>query len=170
MCYVFWICYIFLLQLYVWDESECIPLLVKNKAAEILFGNIKAEKIYSNYSCQKSNFHPNSNVAESSGAFGKGERPSKNIYLIWLIFLKMLLEQGKNSPLKFEVMVNTSMDKENERFEMVSSSFPCSLLINRSLDWSHPMLYRNVRIHDEIMDKHLKNWRKAKLYFMYSNI
>ncbi|KGN54583.1 uncharacterized protein LOC101215044 [Cucumis sativus] len=122
-------------MLYVWDESECIPLLVKNQAAEILFGNIKAEKIYSNYSCQKSNFHPNSNVvAESSGAFGKGERPSKNIYLIWLIFLKMLLEQGKNSPLKFEVMVNTSMDKENGRFEMVSSSFPCSLLINRSSD------------------------------------
>ncbi|XP_038899122.1 uncharacterized protein LOC120086510 isoform X3 [Benincasa hispida] len=130
--------------LYVWDESECIPLLVKNQAAEILFGNIKAEKIYSHYSLHKSNSHPNSNavaksshsgapIANSPRAIGKGDRPSKNLYLVWLIFLKMLLEQGKNSPLKFDVMVNTCLDKENGRFEMVSSTFPCSL-INRSLD------------------------------------
>lgn len=134
-----------LLQLYVWVESEYLPLLVKNQAAEILFGNIKAEKIYSHYSWHKSNSHPNTNaVSESSHssapignsprAFENGERPSKTLYQIWLILLKMLLEQGKNSPLKFEVTVNTSMDKENGRFEMVSSTFPCSLLINRSLD------------------------------------
>ncbi|XP_050943496.1 uncharacterized protein LOC103487569 isoform X1 [Cucumis melo] len=132
-------------MLYVWDESEYLPLLVKNQAAEILFGNIKAEKIYSHYSWHKSNSHPNTNaVSESSHssapignsprAFENGERPSKTLYQIWLILLKMLLEQGKNSPLKFEVTVNTSMDKENGRFEMVSSTFPCSLLINRSLD------------------------------------
>lgn len=131
--------------LYVWDESECIPLLVRNQAAEVLFGNIKAEKIYSHYSWHKSHSHPHSNadaesshpgspIASSPQAIKKAERPSKNLFLIWLIFLKMLLEQGKNSPLKFEVTVNTSMDKENGRFEMVSSTFPCSLSINRSLD------------------------------------
>ncbi|XP_022138607.1 uncharacterized protein LOC111009710 isoform X2 [Momordica charantia] len=134
-------------MLYVWDESECIPLLVKNQAAEILFGNIKAEKVYSYYSEQKSNPKPNSeavteakhssaSVANSQRAIRKGERPSRNIYFIWLIFLKMLLQQGKNSPLKFEITVNTSVDKESGRFEMVSSSFPC-FLTNRSLDRAH---------------------------------
>ncbi|KAG7024779.1 hypothetical protein SDJN02_13597 [Cucurbita argyrosperma subsp. argyrosperma] len=134
-------------MLYVWDESECIPLLVKNQAAEILFGNIKADKIYSHYSCHKSYSHPNSEaivesshsgapVANSPRAIEKEQRPSNNLYFIWLILLKMLLQQGKNSPLKFEVTVNTSLDRENGRFEMVSSTFPCSST-NRSLDSAH---------------------------------
>ncbi|PRQ26501.1 putative nucleic acid-binding protein [Rosa chinensis] len=36
-------------MLYVWDDSDYAPLLVKNKAAELLFGNIKAERVYSCY-------------------------------------------------------------------------------------------------------------------------
>ncbi|KAJ8762778.1 hypothetical protein K2173_022907 [Erythroxylum novogranatense] len=33
-------------MLYVWDESEHLPLLVRNKAAELLFGNISADRVY----------------------------------------------------------------------------------------------------------------------------
>lgn len=39
----------FLLQLYVWDELEYMPLLIRNKAAEFLFGNIRAERVYQCY-------------------------------------------------------------------------------------------------------------------------
>ena len=35
--------------MYVWDDSDYAPLLVKNKAAELLFGNIKAERVSSCY-------------------------------------------------------------------------------------------------------------------------
>ncbi|KAI7750160.1 hypothetical protein M8C21_003119, partial [Ambrosia artemisiifolia] len=35
--------------LYVWDSSTYIPVVIKNKAAEILFGNIKAESVQSSY-------------------------------------------------------------------------------------------------------------------------
>ena len=48
-----------------------------------------------------------------------------NSYQIWLIFLKLLLQQGKNSPLKFEMTVDSSLDIENGKFEMVSASLPC---------------------------------------------
>ncbi|XP_042486220.1 uncharacterized protein LOC122066483 isoform X2 [Macadamia integrifolia] len=41
--------------LYVWDHSECIPLLVRNKAAEVLFANITADKVYSCYKSQNQN-------------------------------------------------------------------------------------------------------------------
>ncbi|CAK9147279.1 unnamed protein product [Ilex paraguariensis] len=34
-------------MLYVWDDSKYIPLLVTNKAAELLFGNIRAEIVHS---------------------------------------------------------------------------------------------------------------------------
>ncbi|BBG95654.1 hypothetical protein Prudu_004258 [Prunus dulcis] len=40
-------------MLYVWDESDYAPLLVRNKAAELLFGNIKAERVYSCYRGRK---------------------------------------------------------------------------------------------------------------------
>ncbi|KAK6794272.1 hypothetical protein RDI58_007725 [Solanum bulbocastanum] len=33
-------------MLYVWDDSMYVPLLVKNKAAEVLFGNIRAEEVF----------------------------------------------------------------------------------------------------------------------------
>lgn len=36
-------------MLYVWDELEYMPLLVRNKAAELLFGNIRAERVYQCY-------------------------------------------------------------------------------------------------------------------------
>jgi hypothetical protein len=143
------------LQLYVWDESEYLPLLVKNKAAEILFGNIRAERVHLCYREQKHNRHPDptdvhkdihfctkvsNHPKAAAGLLGscssdaemslklKGKQCSDkkmNLYFIWLIFLKMLLEQGKNSPLKFEVTVNASLDRENGRFQMVSMLMPC---------------------------------------------
>ncbi|XP_021283820.1 uncharacterized protein LOC110416234 [Herrania umbratica] len=142
--------------LYVWDESEYMPLLVKNNAAEKLFGNIKAERVYLCYREYKCDKNPDpgcterrvprgtgtSNSPKAAGTSdtdycssdahkkqesGQNKRCHKNIniFLIWLVILKMLLQQGKNSPLKFEVAVNASLDTENGRFEMISVSTPC---------------------------------------------
>ncbi|KAM4069915.1 hypothetical protein ACB094_12G126000 [Castanea mollissima] len=142
------------LMLYVWDESEYLPLLVRNKAAEILFGNIRAERVYLCYReekhdwqpvpkdvhkdrhfCTRVSNHPKA-VAGFPGSFasdpemslkGKGKQScdkKMNLYFIWLFFLKLLL-QGKNSPLKFGVTVNAGLDRENGRFQMVSMSMPC---------------------------------------------
>ncbi|XP_044510500.1 uncharacterized protein LOC123229012 isoform X2 [Mangifera indica] len=44
--------------LYVWDELEYLPLLVRNKAAELLFGNIRAERVYQCYPGKKQEKHP----------------------------------------------------------------------------------------------------------------
>ncbi|XP_050211326.1 uncharacterized protein LOC126661516 [Mercurialis annua] len=134
-------------MLYVWDESEYLPLLVRNKAAELLFGNIKAEKIYSCYIGQNQNQNCQQDhnckviISKASGkaatvscSSGLDDRQVKqgveddkniNFHLVWLILVKLLLQQGKNSPLKFEVNVNTSLEGENEKFEMVSVSIPC---------------------------------------------
>lgn len=145
------------LQLYVWDDSDYAPLLVKNKAAELLFGNIKAETVYScykekphdgevNFKDPDTETHPSAKptsqpkaadggvLAFCSSAVDKkslewkgkqGFQRNMDFYRIWLILLKTMLQQGKNSPLKFEVNVNASLDKENGRFEMVSVQLPC---------------------------------------------
>ncbi|CAL0317911.1 unnamed protein product [Lupinus luteus] len=143
-------------MLYVWDESDYMPILVKNKAAEILFGNIKAEKVYSSYKVQMVNpkhgpSHEctdkdrDARVANNLRLSGEGcssasgldadnslsmeekHLPVKklNFYGVWLLILKMLLKQGKNSPLKFEVVVDPSLNIENGKFEMVSATMPC---------------------------------------------
>ncbi|GLT73503.1 hypothetical protein SLA2020_453570 [Shorea laevis] len=137
-------------MLYVWDESKYLPLLVRNKAAEVLFGNIKAERVSLCYRGQNHDWNPNpkdvhkdnhfhaivsnhpkaasgSSYADESLEWKEKHCCDKkmNFYSIWLIFLKLLLQQGKNSPLKFEVAVNASLDRENGRFEMVSISMPC---------------------------------------------
>lgn len=132
----------------MWDESEYLPLLIRNKAAELLFGNIKAERVYSCYrgqktgqNCDQKN-HCTETIPKATGKAVVDSCPSgadesqqvagkhnhhKNVdlHLIWLIVLKILLQQGKNSPLKFEVTVDTSLEVENGRFEMVSVSIPC---------------------------------------------
>ncbi|CAM8946034.1 unnamed protein product [Rhodiola kirilowii] len=123
-------------MLYVWDEMECIPILVKNMAATLLFGNIRAEKVYSSYKSQSSKASCSVKGLEGTGckisstADGNTQSFRKpNIFSIWLILLKVLLKQGKNSPLKFEVDVNNDLDIENGRFEMISVIFPCSNLV-----------------------------------------
>ncbi|XP_010680620.2 uncharacterized protein LOC104895466 isoform X1 [Beta vulgaris subsp. vulgaris] len=139
-------------MLYVWDKSEYIPLLVTNKAAELLFGNITAEKVYLSYKDDQKdpqklknpvkahvNVQDSVKVEEkriesspSVGAMGLETRRnyndsrSRNFYLIWLIVLKMLLLQGKNSLLKFEAHVNPSLEPEDGRFQMITVSMPCS--------------------------------------------
>ncbi|KAH9605755.1 hypothetical protein KSS87_013127, partial [Heliosperma pusillum] len=103
-------------RLYVWDSSDYIPLLVRNKAAEILFGNISAEKVHQSYKAHKAdNFRsrpsmdaakahkPNEtgnevmNIAlTSTRATGSGISEKKHglespdFCAIWLILLKML--------------------------------------------------------------------------------
>ncbi|KAL6984397.1 hypothetical protein U1Q18_017774 [Sarracenia purpurea var. burkii] len=137
-------------RLYVWDDSKYIPLLVNNNAAELLFGNIKAEKVHSCYGRQKYDQTPYSETPNANNAQNtnpsdarattrindeeRGIRSGKkeknlpeipNFYLIWLVLLKLLVRQGKNSPLKFKVRVNVGRDWESGRFEMVSMSMPC---------------------------------------------
>ncbi|KAG8378290.1 hypothetical protein BUALT_Bualt08G0122100 [Buddleja alternifolia] len=100
--------------LYVWDDLKYLPIFVTNKAAELLFGNISAEKVYSSYKSQRQKQLCCQNRVD--------ENP--NFYMIWLILLRMLFQHGKNSPLKFKVTVDTNRDWENGRLEMVSLSFP----------------------------------------------
>ncbi|XP_022885835.1 uncharacterized protein LOC111402035 isoform X2 [Olea europaea var. sylvestris] len=140
-------------MLYVWDDSQYIPLLVTNEAAEVLFGNIQASKVHSCYKSQNQRPSlaqngivctgsrscegiqraakeelanpPPSGTAENIRSKEKQQLDEKtNFYMIWLIFLKMLLQPGKNSPLKFKVKVDTSREWESGRFEMVSVSMP----------------------------------------------
>ncbi|KAK9023579.1 hypothetical protein V6N11_003794 [Hibiscus sabdariffa] len=142
-------------MLYLWDEYEHMPVLVKNNAAEKLFGNIKAERVllcYKELKCDKT-LDPGCVAENSHRSCGTRTRDSPNaagtsyaeycssdaherqecrqdlkginVFKIWLVVLKMLLQQGKNSPLKFEVAVNASLDIENGRFEMLSVSTPC---------------------------------------------
>lgn len=143
------------LQLYVWDESDYAPLLVRNKAAELLFGKIKAERVYSCYRGRKHAgevdlkeipIHNSKSIGQPNAAADKGVLVScssdvhkkslegkgkhcfhenMDFYGLWLILLKTLLQQGKNSPFRFEVNVNAGLDKENGRFEMVSVQMPC---------------------------------------------
>ncbi|KAK7385222.1 hypothetical protein VNO78_30936 [Psophocarpus tetragonolobus] len=142
-------------MLYIWDESDYMPVLVKHKAAEILFGNIKAGKVYSAYKEQMHNQNlgpknecKDKDVTERHASkpkfFGEGllsantlevgeslqlkekHLPDKfNYYRVWLILLKMLLKQGKNGPLKFEIIVDPSLAIENGKFQMVSATMPC---------------------------------------------
>ncbi|CAL1389643.1 unnamed protein product [Linum trigynum] len=111
--------------LYVWDESEYIPLLVKNKAAELLFGNITAERVKSCYDELK----PKLDDAPSTRPIVVEKKPASgrsiNFHCLWVTMVKMLLEQGQNSPLNFEVDVNPSIDIENGRYEVLSLSVPC---------------------------------------------
>jgi hypothetical protein len=134
-----------------------MPVLVKNKAAEILFGNMKAENVYSSYREQMLNQNPApknkckdtvaderlyndprlsqeglpsaSTLEEENKSLQLEEKQLRtkpfNFYHVWLIFVKLLLKQGKNSPLKFEIIVNPSLNVENGKFEMVSATLPC---------------------------------------------
>lgn len=133
-----------------------MPVLVKNKAAETLFGNMKAENVYSCYREEMLNQNPGpKNISKENDAderlfnnmrlsregipsdssleeskslqLEKKRRLTKpiNFYHVWLIFLKLLLKQGKNSPLKFEILVDPNIDVENGKFEMVSATLPC---------------------------------------------
>ncbi|XP_063941749.1 uncharacterized protein LOC108203509 isoform X1 [Daucus carota subsp. sativus] len=124
-------------MLYVWDDFEYIPLLVTNKQAEVLFGNISAENVYSSFKKEKevkimeyNEVQVQNNSAARASAQNNAKtqlqrKQTRNTYLIWLILLKTILQQGKCSPLRFQVKVNPSKDVESGRFELVSMSIPC---------------------------------------------
>ncbi|KHN33874.1 hypothetical protein glysoja_021755 [Glycine soja] len=110
--------------LYVWDESDYMPILVKNRAEEILFGNIKTGKVYSAYKeqTQNQNLGPSNECKDKDASerlainprpSGEG-LPSANT-----------LDVGKNGPLKFEIIVGPSLDIENGKFERISATMPC---------------------------------------------
>ncbi|KAH6799963.1 hypothetical protein C2S52_000427 [Perilla frutescens var. hirtella] len=108
--------------LYVWDDSKYLPISVTNKAAELLFGNIPAEKVHSSYKNHRPCPSRTDNILQTTDMKGGDQNPI--FYTIWLILLKMLFQHGRNSPFKFEVAVSTNRDWENGRLEMVSVSLP----------------------------------------------
>lgn len=120
-----------------WDEGGGVPLLVKNTAAEILFGNVTAENVYKCYQDEKrghdtrrhrplspGNCDENKNVGSLEVEHAP-PRTNPNFYRIWLILVKALLQHDKNSPFCLEIKVDTDMDIENGRFELVSFAMPC---------------------------------------------
>ncbi|KAK1371057.1 Nucleic acid-binding [Heracleum sosnowskyi] len=124
-------------MLYVWDDSEYIPLLVTNKQAEVLFGNISAENVYSSFrrvkdvqtleynKVQEQKLCAAEAISQNDARAHQQRKQTRNTYLIWLILLKSILQQRKNSPLRFQVRVDPSKDSENGRFELLSMSIPC---------------------------------------------
>ncbi|XP_051139027.1 uncharacterized protein LOC127256856 isoform X1 [Andrographis paniculata] len=111
--------------LYVWDDMKYVPVLVDNNAAEVLFGNVSAEKVYSSYKIQKNHGPLSSIDGKNLGIMDKRRGSSEpNYYIIWLILLKLLFKHGKNSPLKFKVWVDARRDWECGRLQMLSVSFP----------------------------------------------
>ncbi|XP_072971422.1 uncharacterized protein [Typha angustifolia] len=132
------ICFIYRpFLLYVLDQTGQVPLLVKNKAAEILFGNITAEHVRRSYFEDRE--HPSilwrtSKPEASSRGLqdnnqkrciaNDGSRKKTNFYRIWLILIKVLLRQGENSPFHFKITVDAEKDLQNGRFELVSLTMP----------------------------------------------
>ncbi|KAK9110057.1 hypothetical protein Sjap_018117 [Stephania japonica] len=136
-------------MLYVWDESECIPLLVTNNCAEILFGNITAEQVYTCYRDEKIQSSNGRNSDDGTSTHAKASKGGESsdgtpsdqevnqrlnnikqgertdFYKIWVILLKMLLRHESNSPLKFTVNVNSELSQENGRFELIGMTMPC---------------------------------------------
>ncbi|XP_057795797.1 uncharacterized protein LOC131011914 isoform X1 [Salvia miltiorrhiza] len=107
--------------LYVWDDSKYLPISVTNKAAQLLFGNIPAEKVLSSYKLHRP---PPSDTGSKKDHRKELSNKNPNFYTIWLILLRMVFQHGKNSPFKFKVTLDTNRDWENGRLEMVSVSLP----------------------------------------------
>lgn len=119
--------------LYVWDDSKYLPISVTNKAAELLFGNISAEKVHSSYTrfnkdhcsevyARKEVGNCTDKILQTKDKEGGDQKT--NFHMIWLILLKMLFQHEKNSPFRFKVTVDTNRDWENGRLQMVSVSLP----------------------------------------------
>lgn len=124
-------------QLYVWDDSKYLPISVTNKAAELLFGNISAEKVHSSYTRFNKDHYPEVHARKEVGNCHlpctdkilrtkekEGGDQKTNFHMIWLILLKMLFQHEKNSPFRFKVTIDTNRDWENGRLQMVSVSLP----------------------------------------------
>lgn len=140
----------FLLNVY--DQFERLPILVKNKAAEILFGNISAEKVTKcleskkqdefrehklNYSKMVGPSH-SKDLLPTEAAYeykqlskntclqdSHSERRTPDFHGIWLILVKSLLLKDENSCLRFEVVVDTNKERLTGRYELLSLTMPC---------------------------------------------
>jgi hypothetical protein len=122
------------MQIYVCDQSGQVPLLVRNKAAEILFSNIVADDVYECYkshqcmlleTSEAGDMRTSDMVESDSNKEASKRRKTKqkpNFHLIWLIMVKCLL--GKNSPFCFQISVNPEKNFEDGRFELVSLTMP----------------------------------------------
>uniref|UniRef100_A0ACD5V858 Uncharacterized protein n=1 Tax=Avena sativa TaxID=4498 RepID=A0ACD5V858_AVESA len=123
-------------MIYVRDQSGQVPVLVRNKVAETLFANIIADDVsecYKSRHCMlldtcESGSASASGMLDGTGNVGinKRKRTEKrpDFHLIWLILVKCLLNQGKNSPFSFQISVNPEKNVENGRFELVSLTMP----------------------------------------------
>ncbi|TVU14333.1 hypothetical protein EJB05_37796 [Eragrostis curvula] len=121
-------------MMYIYDQSGQVPLLVRNKAAEILFANIVADDLSECYkshqcmlleTCESGNVSPSGKIdfTGSNGIAKKRKTEQKpNFHLIWLIMVKCLL--GKNSPFCFQISVNPEKHVEDGRFELLSLTMP----------------------------------------------
>ncbi|XP_020115095.1 uncharacterized protein LOC109728944 isoform X1 [Ananas comosus] len=121
-------------MLYVWDQTGQVPLLVRNKAAEILFANVTAEDVFKCFfedtkqsSLLGETLEPGLSkgvelvdAKQKQSMEGSVTRKKHNFYLIWRILIKVLLRQGKNSPFRFTISVDSEKGVENGRFELVS--------------------------------------------------
>ncbi|XP_074587819.1 uncharacterized protein LOC141843662 isoform X1 [Curcuma longa] len=120
-------------MLYVWDKTGRIPILVRNKPAETLFGNITAEMVYGCYQEGSWKHLTSVNAPDQCDSPCESHKKQnedstqtrKNIYDIWLCLLKLLLQHEKNSPFQFEISVVAEKNIESGKFELVSVRMPC---------------------------------------------
>ncbi|KAE8774806.1 DEAD-box ATP-dependent RNA helicase 57 [Hordeum vulgare] len=123
-------------MIYVQDQTGQVPVLVKSKFAEILFSNINADDVCE---CYKSRHYMLVDTCDSgqsstcgmldgSGktciAKRKRTKHKLDFHLIWLIVMKCLLNQGKNSPFCFQISVNLGRNVEDGQFELISLTMP----------------------------------------------
>ncbi|KAG8082202.1 hypothetical protein GUJ93_ZPchr0014g46519 [Zizania palustris] len=114
------------------DQSGQVPVLVRNKAAEILFANIVADDVsecYKNSHCMLLDTCVSGNLSisgmsDSTGETGiakrKRTKEKPDWHLIWLIVIKCLLNQRNNDPFCLQISVNPEKTVEDGRFELVS--------------------------------------------------
>ena len=128
------------MQIYVYDQSGQVPLLVRNKAAEILFANIIADDVsecYKSHMLLETSESGNLSAPGIIDSVGSKEITKRrkteqkpNFHQIWLIMIKCLLNQGSNSPFCFQILVNPEKNVEDGRFELVSLTMPIPWDVN----------------------------------------
>ncbi|KAI5013751.1 hypothetical protein ZWY2020_040637, partial [Hordeum vulgare] len=112
-------------MIYVQDQTGQVPVLVKNKVAEILFSNINADDVsecYKSRHCMlvdtcDSGQSSTCGMLDGSGKTGiaksKRTKHKLDFHLILLIVMKCMLNQGKNSPFCFQISVNPGRNVED---------------------------------------------------------
>jgi hypothetical protein len=122
------------MQIYIYDQSGQVPLLVRNRAAETLFANITADDVSECHNshmlsetyepCNLSTPGTIDDCGNKEIAKRRKTERNPNFYLIWLTLIKCLLCQGSNSPFCFQISVNPEKNVEDGRFELVCLTMP----------------------------------------------